>query len=97
VFVADLTVELRAWPRGTWAKVGIDPQAAAAALVAGWRRGDLPVRGHGSGDSRQDHPGVSARLRDQVDLETLSEELVVMVEETMQPTCVALRLRARTP
>jgi hypothetical protein len=25
VFVADLTVELRAWPRGTWAKVGIDP------------------------------------------------------------------------
>jgi hypothetical protein len=41
VFVADLTVELRAWPRDTWAKVGIDPQAAAAAVVAGWQRGDL--------------------------------------------------------
>jgi hypothetical protein len=41
VFLADLTVELRAWPRDTWAKVGIDPQAAAAAVVAGWQRGDL--------------------------------------------------------
>jgi hypothetical protein len=44
VFVADLTVELRAWPRDTWAKVGIDPQAAAGAVVAGWQRGDLPGR-----------------------------------------------------
>jgi hypothetical protein len=41
VFVADLTVELRAWPRDTWAKVGLDPPAAAGAVVAGWRRGDL--------------------------------------------------------
>jgi hypothetical protein len=42
VFVADLTVELRAWPADTWAKVGVDPQAAALAVVAGWRRGVLP-------------------------------------------------------
>jgi hypothetical protein len=41
VFVADLTVELRAWPADTWAKVGIDPQAAAGAVVAAWQRGDL--------------------------------------------------------
>jgi hypothetical protein len=41
VFVADLTVELRAWPTDTWAKVGIDPQAAAAAVIAGWQRGEL--------------------------------------------------------
>jgi hypothetical protein len=41
VFLADLTVELRAWPAGTWAKVGVDPQAAARAVVAGWQRGDL--------------------------------------------------------
>jgi hypothetical protein len=41
VFLADLTVELRAWPTDTWAKVGIDPQAAAGAVVAGWQRGDL--------------------------------------------------------
>ena len=42
VFVADLTNELRAWPADTWAKVGVDPQAAAHAVVAGWWRGDLP-------------------------------------------------------
>jgi hypothetical protein len=41
VFLADLAVELRAWPTDTWAKVGVDPQAAAAAVVAGWQRGDL--------------------------------------------------------
>jgi hypothetical protein len=41
VFVADLTCELRAWPADTWAKVGVDPQAAARAVVAGWRRGEL--------------------------------------------------------
>jgi hypothetical protein len=41
VFLADLTVELRAWPTDTWAKLGIDPQAAAGALVAAWRRGHL--------------------------------------------------------
>jgi hypothetical protein len=42
VFLADLTVELRAWPADTWSKVGVDPQAAAGAAVAGWQRGDLP-------------------------------------------------------
>jgi hypothetical protein len=42
VFLADLTVELRAWPTDTWAKVGIDPLAAVAAVVVGWQRGDLP-------------------------------------------------------
>jgi hypothetical protein len=35
VFLADLTLELRAWPRDTLSKVGIDPQAAARAVVAG--------------------------------------------------------------
>jgi hypothetical protein len=42
VFLADLTVELRAWPADTWANVGVDPQAAAGAVVAAWQRGDLP-------------------------------------------------------
>jgi hypothetical protein len=43
VFVADLTVELRAWPTDTdtWSKAGVDPQAAAGGVVAAWRRGDL--------------------------------------------------------
>jgi hypothetical protein len=42
VFLADLTVELRAWPADTWSKVGVDPQATAGAVVVGWQRGDLP-------------------------------------------------------
>jgi hypothetical protein len=42
VFLADLTVELRAWPTDTWTKVGVDSQATARAVVAGWQRGDLP-------------------------------------------------------
>jgi hypothetical protein len=41
VFLADLTVELRAWPADAWAKVGVDPQAAAGAVVAAWRGGRL--------------------------------------------------------
>jgi hypothetical protein len=41
VFLADLTVELRAWPHGTWASLGVDPQALAGVVVATWRRGDL--------------------------------------------------------
>jgi hypothetical protein len=41
VFVADLTMELRAWPADTWAKVGVDPHVAARAVVAGWHHGDL--------------------------------------------------------
>jgi hypothetical protein len=41
VFLADLTLELRAWPTDTWAKIGVDPQAAAAAVVAAWRGGHL--------------------------------------------------------
>ena len=48
VFLADLAVELRAWPADTWSKVGVDPQAVAAAVVAGWRRGDLAGRRLGS-------------------------------------------------
>jgi hypothetical protein len=37
VFLTDLTVELRAWPYGTWARLGFDPQAAADAVIAAWR------------------------------------------------------------
>ena len=41
VFLADLTVELRAWPTDTWAKVGVDPQTAAGAVIAAWHRGHI--------------------------------------------------------
>jgi hypothetical protein len=38
VFLADLTLELRAWPTDTWSKIEVDPQGAAQAVVAGWQR-----------------------------------------------------------
>jgi hypothetical protein len=41
VFLPDLTVELRAWPTDTWAKLDVDPRAAAGAAIAAWRGGDL--------------------------------------------------------
>ena len=53
MFLADLTVELRAWPADTWSKVGVDPQAAALAVVAGWRGGVLPGRELGGHDAEE--------------------------------------------
>jgi hypothetical protein len=41
VFVADLTGELRAWPQETWAKVGVDPDQVAQAVVSCWRDGEV--------------------------------------------------------
>jgi hypothetical protein len=41
VFLVDLTVELRAWPTDTWAKVGVDPHAVAGAVVAAWHGAHL--------------------------------------------------------
>jgi hypothetical protein len=39
----------------------------------------------------------SARLRDQVDLDTLSAELLAVVDQTMEPTRVSLWLRPSAP
>jgi len=41
VFLADLTCELRAWPHDTWAKVGVDPDQVAQAVVGCWRDGEV--------------------------------------------------------
>jgi hypothetical protein len=41
VFLADLTVELQAWPQQTWAAVGVSPQAALLAVVDLWRTGHI--------------------------------------------------------
>jgi hypothetical protein len=41
VFLADLNVELRAWPYGTWTRLGVDPQAAASAVIGCWRHGHI--------------------------------------------------------
>jgi hypothetical protein len=41
VFVADLTVELRAWPQDTWTAVGVDPDQVAQAVIGGWQDGEV--------------------------------------------------------
>jgi hypothetical protein len=41
VFVADLAVELRAWPTDTWTKIGVDPEQVAQAVIGCWRDGQL--------------------------------------------------------
>jgi hypothetical protein len=41
VFLADLTVELRAWPQQTWAAVGVSPVAVLLAVVDRWRAGHV--------------------------------------------------------
>ena len=41
VFVADLTCELRAWPTDTWAKVGVDPEQVAQAVIDCWEDGEV--------------------------------------------------------
>jgi len=44
-------------------------------------------------DAAQTIQAFSARLREHVDLDTLTGELLGVVEQTMQPTSVALWLR----
>jgi hypothetical protein len=41
VFVADLTGELRAWPQDTWAKLGVDPDQVAQAVIGCWQGGEV--------------------------------------------------------
>jgi hypothetical protein len=39
--VADLTCELRAWPTDTWAKLGVDPEQVAQAVIGCWQDGEV--------------------------------------------------------
>jgi hypothetical protein len=48
-------------------------------------------------DAAQTIAAFSVRLREQVDLNTLTGELLVLVEETMQPTQASLWLRPQEP
>jgi hypothetical protein len=41
VFVADLTGELRVWPHDTWAKLGVDPDQVARAVIGCWQDGEV--------------------------------------------------------
>jgi hypothetical protein len=35
--MADLTCALRAWPKDTWAKVGVDPDKVTQAVIGCWQ------------------------------------------------------------
>jgi hypothetical protein len=48
-------------------------------------------------DTAQTIDAFSTRLRDQVDLDTLSSELLAVVGQTMEPTRVSLWLRPPPP
>jgi hypothetical protein len=48
-------------------------------------------------DAAQTIEAFSARLHEEVDLDTLTAELLAVVEETMQPTQASLWLRVQTP
>jgi hypothetical protein len=41
VFVADLTLELRAWPHDIWAKLAVDPDQVTQAVVGCWQAGEV--------------------------------------------------------
>ena len=41
VFVADLEVELRAWPQDTWTAVGVDSDQVAQAVIGCWQDGEV--------------------------------------------------------
>jgi hypothetical protein len=41
LFVPDLTGELRAWPQDIWAKLGVDPDQVALAVIGCWQDGEV--------------------------------------------------------
>jgi hypothetical protein len=66
VFLTDLAVELRAWAYGTWTALGLDPQAAADAVIA-WRGGHVKGGHHGGLTAEEalalEHPAMTYYAR----------------------------------
>jgi hypothetical protein len=80
----------------SWAVAGAT-LALAAVFQPARRRVQRAVErrfNRGRYDAAKTIQAFSARLREQVDLDTLTTELLAVVEETMQPTQASLWLRA---
>jgi hypothetical protein len=45
VFLADLTMELRAWPHDSWTSLGVDPQTATSTVLTAWQ--NVRIKGLG--------------------------------------------------
>jgi hypothetical protein len=58
--------------------------------LTSWKRSPSGVRHY---DASKTIEVFSARLRDQVDLDTLSAEVLMVVDQTMEPTTASLWLR----
>jgi hypothetical protein len=68
-FLADLTVDLRAWPQQTWTAVGVSPEVALLAVVDCWRAGyvkGLEVGGVSAEEARALARPAMAYVREQL-------------------------------
>ncbi len=81
VFPADLTVELRAWPQARWARLGVDLQEVAGAVVACWRRGGVR--------------GLTFRLAPGEHVRALVRPAMTVAREELRARLARLVVRAR--